>query len=133
MQETRLSALRPPSEFFDHNRLSRPSDFNQAVSVRLFFVPLAIAALTDGWKFTEQRISYNTRYFSGTSPFRLSPPFMYCKISGRFVDLLFLLQETMGSLSPCWLSTHCGCLNPLTPFPELFTMTRLTSLLGRDI
>ncbi|TFY80892.1 hypothetical protein EWM64_g3123 [Hericium alpestre] len=42
-RETRLSALRPPQEFFDHNRVSRPSDFNQAVS----------------------RISYNTRYFSG--------------------------------------------------------------------
>ena len=38
IQETRLSALRPPSEFFDHNRISRPTDFNQAVSVRRFFV-----------------------------------------------------------------------------------------------
>ncbi|TFY58138.1 hypothetical protein EVG20_g8270 [Dentipellis fragilis] len=34
-RETRLSALRPPNEFFDHNRVSRPADFNQAVSVRL--------------------------------------------------------------------------------------------------
>ncbi|EIM81141.1 prenylated rab acceptor PRA1 [Stereum hirsutum FP-91666 SS1] len=42
-RETRLSALRPPNEFFDHNRVSRPADLNQAV----------------------QRISYNTRYFSG--------------------------------------------------------------------
>jgi len=42
-RETRLSALRPPNEFFDHNRISRPADFNQAVT----------------------RISYNTRYFSG--------------------------------------------------------------------
>ncbi|KAI0063621.1 prenylated rab acceptor PRA1 [Artomyces pyxidatus] len=42
-RETRLSALRPPQEFFDHNRLSRPADLNTAV----------------------QRISYNTRYFSG--------------------------------------------------------------------
>ncbi|KIP04198.1 hypothetical protein PHLGIDRAFT_93769 [Phlebiopsis gigantea 11061_1 CR5-6] len=42
-RETRLSALRPPSEFFDHHRLSRPADMNQATS----------------------RISYNTRYFSG--------------------------------------------------------------------
>jgi len=42
-REARLSSLRPPSEFFDHNRISRPGDFNQAVS----------------------RISYNTRYFSG--------------------------------------------------------------------
>jgi len=42
-RETRLSALRPPSEFFDHHRISRPADVNQATS----------------------RISYNTRYFSG--------------------------------------------------------------------
>ncbi|EIW82754.1 prenylated rab acceptor PRA1 [Coniophora puteana RWD-64-598 SS2] len=42
-RETRLSALRPPSEFFDVHRISRPADVNQAVS----------------------RISYNTRYFSG--------------------------------------------------------------------
>ncbi|KAH9978956.1 prenylated rab acceptor PRA1 [Lactifluus volemus] len=41
--DTRLSALRPPSEFFDPNRITRPADLNQAVS----------------------RISYNTRYFSG--------------------------------------------------------------------
>ncbi|KAI0040009.1 prenylated rab acceptor PRA1 [Auriscalpium vulgare] len=42
-RETRLSALRPPNEFFDVNRLSRPADMNTAVT----------------------RISYNTRYFSG--------------------------------------------------------------------
>ncbi|EGN99679.1 hypothetical protein SERLA73DRAFT_72477 [Serpula lacrymans var. lacrymans S7.3] len=42
-RETRLSALRPPTEFFDYHRISRPADFNQATS----------------------RISYNTRYFSG--------------------------------------------------------------------
>ncbi|KAL5523669.1 hypothetical protein ACEPAG_7842 [Sanghuangporus baumii] len=42
-RETRLSALRPPQEFFDHHRLSRPQDLNQAT----------------------QRVSYNTRYFSG--------------------------------------------------------------------
>ncbi|KAI0256294.1 prenylated rab acceptor PRA1 [Lactifluus subvellereus] len=43
LRETRLSAMRHPSEFFDPNRISRPTDLNQAVS----------------------RISYNTRYFSG--------------------------------------------------------------------
>jgi hypothetical protein len=42
-RETRLSALRPPTEFFDVHRFSRPADLNQATS----------------------RISYNTRYFSG--------------------------------------------------------------------
>ncbi|KAJ2986378.1 hypothetical protein NUW54_g9791 [Trametes sanguinea] len=34
-QETRLSALRPPSEFFDHTRISRPADLNQATHVRI--------------------------------------------------------------------------------------------------
>ncbi|KAF9454046.1 prenylated rab acceptor PRA1 [Macrolepiota fuliginosa MF-IS2] len=42
-RETRLSGLRPPSEFFDYHRISRPADVNTATS----------------------RISYNTRYFSG--------------------------------------------------------------------
>ncbi|KAH8119080.1 ER to Golgi transport-related protein [Phellopilus nigrolimitatus] len=42
-RETRLSALRPPTEFFDHHRLSRPVDMSQVTS----------------------RITYNTRYFSG--------------------------------------------------------------------
>jgi len=44
VQETRLSGLRPPNEFFDVQRISRPADMNTATS----------------------RISYNTRYFSGT-------------------------------------------------------------------
>jgi len=43
LRETRLSALRPPGEFFDVNRVSRPADFNTAVT----------------------RITYNTRHFSG--------------------------------------------------------------------
>jgi len=43
LRETRLSGLRPPTEFFDYQRISRPADLNQATS----------------------RISYNTRYFSG--------------------------------------------------------------------
>ncbi|PCH43799.1 prenylated rab acceptor PRA1 [Wolfiporia cocos MD-104 SS10] len=42
-RETRLSALRPVTEFFDFNRVSRPADLNTATT----------------------RISYNTRYFSG--------------------------------------------------------------------
>lgn len=42
-QETRLSALRPPQEFLDWQRVSRPADFSTAT----------------------QRITYNTRYFSG--------------------------------------------------------------------
>jgi len=43
IRETRLSALRSPTEFFDVHRFSRPADTTQAVS----------------------RITYNTRYFSG--------------------------------------------------------------------
>ncbi|KAJ7772542.1 prenylated rab acceptor PRA1 [Mycena maculata] len=42
-REARLSALRGPQEFFDVQRISRPTDMNTATS----------------------RISYNTRYFSG--------------------------------------------------------------------
>ncbi|KAF6763096.1 prenylated rab acceptor PRA1 [Ephemerocybe angulata] len=42
-REAKLSGLRPPQEFFDVTRVSRPADMNQATS----------------------RISYNTRYFSG--------------------------------------------------------------------
>jgi len=42
-RETRLSNLRPASEFFNHRQLSRPVDLNQAT----------------------ERISYNTRYFAG--------------------------------------------------------------------
>jgi len=42
-RETRLAAIRSPTEFFDYHRISRPADLNQATS----------------------RISYNTRYFSG--------------------------------------------------------------------
>ncbi|KAJ8468252.1 hypothetical protein ONZ51_g9756 [Trametes cubensis] len=34
-REARLSALRPPSEFFDHTRISRPADLNQATHVDL--------------------------------------------------------------------------------------------------
>lgn len=43
LQETRLSSLRPVGEFFDVNRVSRPADFNTAVT----------------------RVTYNTRHFSG--------------------------------------------------------------------
>jgi len=43
LRETKLSGLRPATEFFDFQRISRPADMNQATS----------------------RISYNTRYFSG--------------------------------------------------------------------
>ena len=43
VQESRLNGFRSPMEFFDFNRLSRPADFNTAVSVSLAhiaFVPI---------------------------------------------------------------------------------------------
>lgn len=43
MRQERLSSLRPLGEFFDHQRISRPQDTNEAF----------------------QRITYNTRHFSG--------------------------------------------------------------------
>lgn len=43
LRSERLSGLRPLSEFFDHQRISRPQDTNEAF----------------------QRITYNTRHFSG--------------------------------------------------------------------
>ena len=42
-RQERLSTIRPLSEFFDHQRISRPADLNEAT----------------------QRIIYNTRHFSG--------------------------------------------------------------------
>lgn len=42
-RKERLSTIRPLSEFFDHQRISRPADLNEAT----------------------QRITYNTRHFSG--------------------------------------------------------------------
>jgi len=42
-RETRLSTLRPATEFFNHRQISRPADMNQAT----------------------ERISYNTRHFAG--------------------------------------------------------------------
>jgi hypothetical protein len=43
LRQERLSSFRPLSEFFDHQRISRPQDTNEAF----------------------QRITYNTRHFSG--------------------------------------------------------------------
>lgn len=34
IQETRLSNIRGPAEFFDYNRVSRPADLNQTTHVR---------------------------------------------------------------------------------------------------
>jgi hypothetical protein len=98
--------LRPPNEFFDHNRISRPADLNQAVSVRCFFPSIA-GRLTDfeNLRNSAYRTIPATSLVLGL--FRLPSSFI-----PRIQDdslIVFLLQETMGSLSPCWLSTHCEC------------------------
>ncbi|KAH8093939.1 prenylated rab acceptor PRA1 [Cristinia sonorae] len=70
-RETRLSALRPPSEFFDFHRLSRPADMNQATS----------------------RISYNTRYFSGNYGAIVAMLGVYAMLTNLFLllSLVFLV------------------------------------------
>ncbi|KIY74400.1 prenylated rab acceptor PRA1 [Cylindrobasidium torrendii FP15055 ss-10] len=70
-RETRLSALRPPTEFFDVQRISRPADLNTATS----------------------RISYNTRYFSGNYLLIIIMLAVYAVISSPLllIALLFLV------------------------------------------
>jgi hypothetical protein len=70
-REQRLSAIRPFSEFFDYQRISRPQDLNSATSVSLHFLPVDptrhdenIEMVLVASPFT-QRITYNTRHFSG--------------------------------------------------------------------
>ncbi|KAJ3748945.1 prenylated rab acceptor PRA1 [Lentinula detonsa] len=71
-RETRLAALRPPTEFFDYQRISRPSDFNQAT----------------------QRITYNTRYFSGNYVLIISLLAVYALLSNPL--LLIALGFLVG-------------------------------------
>jgi len=70
-REARLSALRPPTEFFDVQRISRPADMNTVVS----------------------RISYNTRYFSGNYGLIIIMLAIYALFSNwwLFVALVFLV------------------------------------------
>ncbi|KAH9954143.1 prenylated rab acceptor PRA1 [Russula dissimulans] len=75
IRETRLSALRSPSEFFDPNRISRPADLNQAVS----------------------RISYNTRYFSGNYGLIIAVLAVYALITNPL--LLLSLGFLIGGFS----------------------------------
>ncbi|KAG8864635.1 hypothetical protein FRB96_005139 [Tulasnella sp. 330] len=71
LKETRLSGLRPVTEFFDHNRLSRPADLNTATS----------------------RISYNTRYFSGNYAVIIAALAVYALLTNLFLvfGLLFFV------------------------------------------
>ncbi|KAJ8590229.1 prenylated rab acceptor PRA1 [Rhizopogon salebrosus TDB-379] len=69
-RETRLSTLRPPTEFFDFHRISRPADFNQAVS----------------------RLTYNTRYFSGNYTLIVAALAVYAIITSPLllISIIFL-------------------------------------------
>ncbi|KAG7553575.1 hypothetical protein FFLO_03007 [Filobasidium floriforme] len=70
-RETRLSALRPVNEFFDHQRLSRPADMNEATS----------------------RLSYNTRYFSGNYGIVIALLAVYALLTNLalLIALIFLI------------------------------------------
>lgn len=70
-RETRLSGLRPPTEFFDFTRISRPADMNSATS----------------------RISYNTRYFSGNYLLIIALLAVYAVLTNwmLIISLLFLV------------------------------------------
>ncbi|KAG2342441.1 prenylated rab acceptor PRA1 [Suillus weaverae] len=69
-RETRLSTLRTPAEFFDVHRISRPADFNTAVS----------------------RLTYNTRYFSGNYTLIVAALAVYSIIASPLLllSLIFL-------------------------------------------
>ncbi|CDZ97005.1 Prenylated rab acceptor 1 [Phaffia rhodozyma] len=75
-RETKLSALRPLNEFFDHQKLSRPVDMNEATS----------------------RISYNTRYFSGNYGVVIATLAIYALITNPLLllSLGFLVGGFIG-------------------------------------
>lgn len=75
IRETRLSAVRPPTEFFDIHRISRPADVNQAVS----------------------RISYNTRYFSANYMLIIAVLAVYALLTSPL--LLFSLAFLTGGFA----------------------------------
>ncbi|GAA96472.1 hypothetical protein E5Q_03140 [Mixia osmundae IAM 14324] len=66
-QQTRLSALKPINEFFDHQRLSRPRDLNEATT----------------------RISHNTRYFSGNYSIVIAGLAVYAIVTNPMLLLAF--------------------------------------------
>ncbi|KZV81607.1 prenylated rab acceptor PRA1, partial [Exidia glandulosa HHB12029] len=71
-QETRLSTLRPVTEFFDYNRISRPADLNTATQVCLHAV----------------------RYFSGNYLLVVIALSVYALITNRY--LIFALVFLVG-------------------------------------
>ncbi|KAH9931074.1 prenylated rab acceptor PRA1 [Epithele typhae] len=74
-RETRLSGLRPPTEFFDVNRISRPADLTQAT----------------------KRISYNTRYFSGNYLLLVLILFVYALLTN--LTLVFATLFVFGGFT----------------------------------
>ncbi|TIB84727.1 beta and beta-prime subunits of DNA dependent RNA-polymerase [Wallemia mellicola] len=75
IRETRLSRLRPVNEFFDHHRLSRPSDMNEATS----------------------RITYNTRHFSGNYGVVVAVLSVYALLTNPF--LLIAIGVIVGGFT----------------------------------
>ncbi|KZS98059.1 ER to Golgi transport-related protein [Sistotremastrum niveocremeum HHB9708] len=96
-RETRLSTLRPTSEFFDHHRLSRPSDMNQAVS----------------------RISYNTRYFSGNYGLVVAILAVYALITNP------LLLISLGFLFFGFIAINRFAVDPLQVGDQVVTQKSL--------
>ncbi|KAH9858751.1 prenylated rab acceptor PRA1 [Lenzites betulinus] len=74
-RETRLSALRGPTEFFDYNRVSRPDNLNTAT----------------------HRISYNTRYFSGNYMLIVALLALYAVITNTL--LIFAVLFLVGGFA----------------------------------
>jgi len=70
-RETKLSTLRPVTEFFDIHRISRPADANQAIS----------------------RITYNTRHFSGNYLIIIGALAVYALLTNQtlLIALVFLI------------------------------------------
>lgn len=75
LRETRFSALRAPTEFFDFNRISRPADLNTAT----------------------HRISYNTRYFSGNYGLIVASLAVYALLTN--VLLIFAVLFLVGGFA----------------------------------
>ncbi|KAF8919852.1 prenylated rab acceptor PRA1 [Mucidula mucida] len=92
-RETRLSAIRSPAEFFDYQRISRPADLNTAT----------------------QRISYNTRYFSGNYGLIIAILAVYALISNPL--LLIALGFLVGGFA---------AINRFAPDPVQFGDTVVT-------
>jgi len=96
-RETRLSALRPLGEFFDHHRLSRPADMNQATS----------------------RISYNTRYFSGNYGLIVASLAIYALITSP------LLLVSIGFLTGGFIAINKWAPEPMQVGEHVVTQKSL--------